>query len=154
MVHDDIEVSPGSELSLPVSDGRERGDNEERPLDPCTTDLLQKCDGLDGLSQTHLIRQNTVTPANWDRGASESDFLIFPHTRHQAIWQEKVGVKFFFSYSSSFPIKMFATDAKMQKIEPDPIFFNDAVCKRDWHKVRSYLFFYVRKFQTKCAMCL
>lgn len=64
MVHDDIEVSPGSELSLPVSDGGERGDNEERPLDPCATDLIQKCDGLDCLSQTHLIRQNTVTPAN------------------------------------------------------------------------------------------
>ncbi len=29
----------------------------------------------------------------------------------------------FFSDLSSFPIKMLATDAKMQKIEPDPIFF-------------------------------
>ncbi len=46
--------------------------------------------------------------------------------------------RFFFSYSSSFLIKMLATDAKTQKIEPDPIFFFlrrmkvlDAVCKRD-----------------------
>ncbi len=28
-----------------------------------------------------------------------------------------------FLYSSSFPIKMLVTDAKTQKIEPDPIFF-------------------------------
>ncbi len=28
----------------------------------------------------------------------------------------------FFSYSSSFPIKMFAMNAKTQKIEPDPNF--------------------------------
>ncbi len=61
-----------------------------------------------------------------------------------------------FSYSSSFPIKMHATDAKTQKIEPDPNFFwrtkvSEAVCKRDWHNVRSYFFFYVRKFWTLCA---
>ncbi len=41
---------------------------------------------------------------------------------------------------------MHATDAKTQKIEPDPILFwwtkvSEAVCKRDWHNVRSYLFF-------------
>ncbi len=41
---------------------------------------------------------------------------------------------------------MHATDAKTQKIEPDPNFFmtdkiSEAVCKRDWHNVRSYLFF-------------
>ncbi len=58
-----------------------------------------------------------------------------------------------FSYSPSFPIKMHATDAKTQKIEPDPIFFwrtkvSEAVCKRDWHNMRSYLFFNMRKFQT------
>ncbi len=43
----------------------------------------------------------------------------------------------FFLYSSSFPNKMLATDAKTQKIEPDPIFFfittkaSEAVCKCD-----------------------
>ncbi len=41
-----------------------------------------------------------------------------------------------FSYSSSFPIKMHATNAKTQKIEPDPKFFwrmkvSEAVCKRE-----------------------
>ncbi len=60
----------------------------------------------------------------------------------------------FFSYSSSFPIKMLATDPKPQKIEPDPNFFlwrmnvSEAVCKHDWHNVRSYLLFKVQKFQT------
>ncbi len=49
---------------------------------------------------------------------------------------------------------MHATDAK---IEPDPIFLwrtkvSEAVCKRDWHNVRSYLFFNVWKFRTQCAM--
>ncbi len=28
--------------------------------------------------------------------------------------------------------------------------FREAVCKRDWHNVRLYLFFYVRKFRTVC----
>ncbi len=43
-------------------------------------------------------------------------------------------VLLFFSYSSSFPIKMNATDAKPQKIEPDSIFFFDG-----------------RKFRRQCA---
>ncbi len=51
---------------------------------------------------------------------------------------------------------MHAMDAKMQKIEPDLNFFwrtkvSEAVCKRDCHNVRSYLFFNVRKFRTQCA---
>ncbi len=51
---------------------------------------------------------------------------------------------------------MLATDAKMQKIEPDPNFLwrtkvSEAVCKHDWHNVR-YLFFYVQKFRMKIAM--
>ncbi len=64
-----------------------------------------------------------------------------------------------FSYSPSFPIKMHAKDAKTQKIEPDPNFFwrtkvSEVVCKPDWHNVRSYLFFNVRKFRTQCAETL
>ncbi len=31
---------------------------------------------------------------------------------------------------------------------------SEAVCNRDWHNVRSYLFFYVRTFWTQCAMNL
>ncbi len=31
---------------------------------------------------------------------------------------------------------------------------SESVCKHDWHNVRSYLFFNVRKFRTQCAMTL
>lgn len=61
MVDDDVEVGPGTELALPVGDGGERGDNEERPLNAHTVDLLQECDGLDGLSQAHLVCQDAVS---------------------------------------------------------------------------------------------
>ncbi len=49
---------------------------------------------------------------------------------------------------------------KMQEIKPDKNNFfgrkkvSEAECKRDWHNVRSYLFFHVRQFQTQCAMAL
>ncbi len=76
-----------------------------------------------------------------------------------ARWVWNFHMRFFFlnSYSSSFPIKMLATDEKTQKIEPGPIFLwqtkvSEAVCKRDWHNVRSYLFFNVLKFRTQCTM--
>lgn len=61
MVDNDVEVCPGTELALPVGDGGERGDNEERPLNAHTVDLLQECDGLNGLSQAHLVCQDTVS---------------------------------------------------------------------------------------------
>lgn len=60
MVDDDVEVGPGAELALPVGDGGERGDDEERPFDAHAVDLLQEGDGLDGLSQAHLIGQDAV----------------------------------------------------------------------------------------------
>ncbi len=31
---------------------------------------------------------------------------------------------------------------------------SEAVCKRDWHNVRSYLFFNVQEFRTQCAKTL
>ncbi len=45
---------------------------------------------------------------------------------------------------------------RTQKIKPDPNCFwwlkvSETVCKRDWHNVRSYLFFNVQKFHTQCA---
>lgn len=61
MVDNDVEVGPGTELALPVGDSGERGDNEERPLNAHTVDLLQECDGLDGLSQAHLVCQDAVS---------------------------------------------------------------------------------------------
>ncbi len=41
---------------------------------------------------------------------------------------------------------MYATDAKTQKIEPDPNFFmmdesSEAVCKRDWHNIEVVFIF-------------
>ncbi len=74
-----------------------------------------------------------------------------------AHWVRNFRMRFsVFSYSSSFPIKMNATDAKTQKIEPDPNFLwrtkvSEAVCKRDCHNVRSYLFFNMRIFRTKIS---
>ncbi len=59
-------------------------------------------------------------------------------------------------FSSSFPIKMHATDSKTQKRR---IFLwqtkvSEAESKRDWHNVRSYLFFNVQKFWTRlCMIC-
>ncbi len=51
---------------------------------------------------------------------------------------------------------MFATDAKTPKIEPDLNFLwrmkvLEAVCKRDWHNMRSYLFFNVQKVWRKIS---
>ncbi len=40
---------------------------------------------------------------------------------------------------------------KLKNIKPDPK-ISETVCNRDWHNVRSYLFFNVRKFRTQCAM--
>ncbi len=56
---------------------------------------------------------------------------------------------FVFSYSSSFPIKMLATDAKRRKSNLIRIFYDGRKFQRhDWHNVRSYLFFNVQKFWT------
>lgn len=60
VIHDDVHVRPGAELPLPVCDGGQRGDDEEGPADPHAEDLVQKGDGLDGLSQTHLICEYAV----------------------------------------------------------------------------------------------
>ncbi len=57
---------------------------------------------------------------------------------------------------------MHATDAKTQKIKPDPIFFDGRKFRRQCanviDNVRSYLFFNVQKFgqkfQTRCAETL
>ena len=58
-----VELRPGAELALPVGDGGERGDHQEGALDPREEDLVEEGDGLDGLTQTHLVSQDTVTTA-------------------------------------------------------------------------------------------
>lgn len=62
MIHDDIHVRPGAKLSLPVGNSRQWGNDKEGSTDPHTENLIQKCDGLDGFSQSHFICQNTVFP--------------------------------------------------------------------------------------------
>ena len=61
MVDHHIELSPGPEFSLPVWDGGERGDDQERTLNVFHVYLIEECNGLDRLSQPHLICQDTVT---------------------------------------------------------------------------------------------
>lgn len=53
------------ELAFPVSDGREWGNDEKGALDAYAMDLFQECDGLDGLSQAHLVGQDAVPSDRW-----------------------------------------------------------------------------------------
>lgn len=62
MVDDGIHVGPCGKLSLPVGDGREGSDDQERALETRSIDLRQQCDGLYCFSQTHFICQDTVLP--------------------------------------------------------------------------------------------
>lgn len=64
MIHDDIHVRPGAKLPLPVCNGGQGGNDEEGASDPHTENLVQKGDGLDGLSQPHFICQYTVFSRN------------------------------------------------------------------------------------------
>lgn len=50
VVHHSVKLRPGAELSLPVGDGGERGDDQERPLDAHLENLIEECNRLDGLS--------------------------------------------------------------------------------------------------------
>ncbi len=87
-------------------------------------------------------------------------FLII-NVKHFRTWQlrplhtESEIFACIFPFFFSFPIKMHATDAKTQKIEPDRNFFwrtkvSEAVCKRDWQREVVFIF-YVRKCRTQCA---
>lgn len=64
MIDNGIHVGPGGEFPLPVGDSGKRSDNKERALDTSSVYLREQCDGLDGLTQTHLICQDTVLPNN------------------------------------------------------------------------------------------
>lgn len=44
VVNDDIKMSPRMELSLPVCNSREGGDDEKGAFDANTVDLFQECD--------------------------------------------------------------------------------------------------------------
>lgn len=60
MINDNIHMRPRTKLSLPVGYGGQGGNNEEGSADPHVEYFIQKSDGLDGLSQTHFIRQYTI----------------------------------------------------------------------------------------------
>ena len=64
MVHDDIEISPGLELSLPVAKCRQRYNDKERASDTILIDVLQKRNALYRFAETHFIRQYAVLPRN------------------------------------------------------------------------------------------
>lgn len=68
MVDHHVELGPGPELPLPVGDGGERRDDQERPFDALHKNLVEECDGLDGLSETHLVSQDTVSPVEFGGG--------------------------------------------------------------------------------------
>lgn len=70
MVDHHVELSPGSELSLPVGNGGERCDDQKRPFNALHVNLIEECNRLDGLPQTHLISQDTVTSV---RGQRQTD---------------------------------------------------------------------------------
>lgn len=66
VVDDGIHLSPGAELALPVGDGGQGRDDEEWPPDPQQEYFVEERDGLDGLPQAHLIRQDAVLSEEQD----------------------------------------------------------------------------------------
>mmetsp|Transcript_53926 Transcript_53926/g.161387 ORF Transcript_53926/g.161387 Transcript_53926/m.161387 type:complete len:240 (-) Transcript_53926:393-1112(-) len=59
MIDDRVEVRPGGKFAVPVLKGREGGDDEVRsPAGHGRGEVIHKDGGLDGLPQTHLIRQD------------------------------------------------------------------------------------------------
>ena len=60
MVDHTVHVGPGLHLPLPVGDGGEGCEDEERPPHAALLHLPQEPDGLDGLTQSHLVGQNAA----------------------------------------------------------------------------------------------
>lgn len=55
VICDDIELSPGLELSLPIADRRERCDHKERAGNAISHYIIDEGQRLDRFSQTHFI---------------------------------------------------------------------------------------------------
>lgn len=71
MIDHRVELGPGPKLSLPVGDGREWGDDQERPFNALHVNLIEEGNGLDGLPQAHLISQDTVTSVEEQKTCTE-----------------------------------------------------------------------------------
>lgn len=83
VIDDGVHFSPCAELSLPVGDGGERGDDEEGSSQTHEENLIEKRDGLDGLPQPHLISQNTVFPTSRQTFSGVEEFIN--HVRFDAV---------------------------------------------------------------------
>lgn len=64
MIDNDIKVCPGLKLPLPVTQRGQGHHDEERPTYTRHVNLLEEGDALYGLTQTHLVRQDTVLSEN------------------------------------------------------------------------------------------
>lgn len=64
MIDDNVKVYPALKLSLPVGDGGKRCDDEEGAAHTGLVTRVHEAQGLDGLAQTHLIRQDAVVTEN------------------------------------------------------------------------------------------
>lgn len=68
VVDNDVDLSPGAELPLPVGDGGKGGDDEEGSPQAHGKHLKEEGDGLDGLPQAHLVSQDAVLPVLEESG--------------------------------------------------------------------------------------
>ena len=64
MVHHTVDFRPCFKLPLPISNGRQWSNDQERTSDTLTDYFLQERDGLDGFAETHLISKDAVLSVN------------------------------------------------------------------------------------------
>jgi hypothetical protein len=61
VVANTVHVRPVVEALLPMSQGRQRSQNQERSAHVFLVEkMVQECHGLDGLTQTHLVGQDDI----------------------------------------------------------------------------------------------
>lgn len=76
MINNNIHTRPCTKLSLPVGYGGQGGNDEEGSTDPHVEYFIQKSDGLNGLSQTHFIRQYTIFSRESKDSMEKSDGAV------------------------------------------------------------------------------
>lgn len=61
MVHNDIHVCPSLDFTLPVTNSRQRRNNQKRALNvQFSVEVVEEGCGLDGFSKTHFVGQDAV----------------------------------------------------------------------------------------------